>query len=29
MVFVKGTLVGGATDVQTLIASGELKTLLA
>lgn len=29
MVFVKGTLVGGATDVQKLIASGELKTLLA
>jgi glutaredoxin-related protein len=28
MVFVKGTLVGGATDVQTLIASGELKSLL-
>jgi glutaredoxin-related protein len=29
MVFVKGTLVGGANDVQALIASGELKTLLA
>lgn len=29
MVFVKGTLVGGANDVQKLIASGELKTLLA
>jgi glutaredoxin-related protein len=29
MVFVKGTLVGGATDVEKLIASGELKTLLA
>ena len=29
MVFVKGTLVGGATDVQALIASGELKALLA
>ncbi|MEY2953470.1 MAG: hypothetical protein RLZZ401_1557 [Pseudomonadota bacterium] len=28
MVFVKGTLVGGATDLQKLIASGELKTLL-
>jgi monothiol glutaredoxin len=28
MVFVKGTLVGGATDVEKLIASGELKTLL-
>lgn len=28
MVFVKGTLVGGANDVQKLIASGELKTLL-
>ena len=29
MVFVKGTLVGGAKDLQRLIASGELKTLLA
>jgi glutaredoxin-related protein len=29
MVFVKGTLVGGANDLQALIASGELKTLLA
>lgn len=29
MVFVKGTLVGGASDVQALIASGELKALLA
>lgn len=29
MVFVKGTLVGGATDLQALIASGELKKLLA
>ena len=29
MVFVKGTLVGGAADLQALIASGELKTLLA
>jgi glutaredoxin-related protein len=29
MVFVKGMLVGGATDLQTLIASGELKKLLA
>jgi len=28
MVFVKGTLVGGETDVQRLIASGELKRLL-
>ncbi len=28
MVFVKGTLVGGANDLQKLIASGELKTLL-
>ena len=28
MVFVRGTLVGGATDLQKLIASGELKTLL-
>jgi len=29
MVFVKGQLVGGATDVQALIASGEIKALLA
>ncbi len=29
MVFVKGTLVGGATDLEKLIASGELKALLA
>lgn len=29
MVFVKGSLVGGATDVEKLIASGALKTLLA
>ena len=29
MVFVRGTLVGGATDLNKLIASGELKTLLA
>jgi glutaredoxin-related protein len=29
MVFVKGTLVGGATDLQALIANGELKKLLA
>ena len=28
MVFVKGTLVGGDSDVQRLIASGELKRLL-
>ena len=28
MVFVRGTLVGGATDLEKLIASGELKTLL-
>lgn len=28
MVFVKGSLVGGAQDVQALIASGELKRLL-
>lgn len=28
MVFVKGQLVGGASDVQRLIASGELKRLL-
>ena len=29
MVFVKGTLVGGATDVDALIASGELQRMLA
>jgi monothiol glutaredoxin len=29
MVFVKGTLVGGSTDVMALIDSGELKKLLA
>ena len=29
MVFVKGELVGGATDVQALIASGALKKMLA
>jgi monothiol glutaredoxin len=29
MVFVKGILVGGATDLKTLIDSGELKKLLA
>ena len=29
MVFVRGTLVGGATDVARLIASGELNRLLA
>ena len=28
MVFVRGVLVGGATDVEKLIASGELKTML-
>ncbi len=28
MVFVKGVLVGGATDLQKLVDSGELKTLL-
>jgi glutaredoxin-related protein len=28
MVFVKGTLVGGADDLIALIASGELKKLL-
>ena len=28
MVFVRGTLVGGANDVEKLIASGELKTML-
>ena len=29
LVFVKGTFVGGASDLQKLIESGELKTLLA
>ena len=29
MVFVKGNLVGGASDLQTLITNGELKKLLA
>jgi glutaredoxin-related protein len=29
MVFVRGTLVGGATDLAQLIERGELKTLLA
>ena len=29
MVFVKGTLVGGATELDKLIASGELQRLLA
>ena len=29
MVFVKGMLVGGASDLQALIGSGELKTMLA
>lgn len=29
MVFVKGVLIGGATDLQKLVDSGELKTLLA
>jgi glutaredoxin-related protein len=28
MVFVKGTLIGGATDLQKLIDSGELKRML-
>jgi monothiol glutaredoxin len=28
-IFVKGSLIGGADDLQKLIASGELKTLLA
>ena len=28
MVFVRGTLVGGANDLEKLIAGGELKTLL-
>jgi monothiol glutaredoxin len=29
MVFVKGTLVGGASDLKRLIENGELKTMLA
>ncbi len=29
MVFVKGTLIGGADDLKKLLASGEFKTLLA
>ena len=29
MVFVKGTLIGGADDLERLIASGELKRLLS
>ena len=29
MVFIKGSLVGGADDVQKLLASGELKKMLA
>jgi monothiol glutaredoxin len=29
MVFVKGTLVGGASDLQKLVGSGELKKMLA
>jgi glutaredoxin-related protein len=29
MVFVRGTLIGGSDDLNRLIASGELKTLLA
>jgi monothiol glutaredoxin len=29
MVFVRGTLIGGASDLQRLIASGELSKLLA
>jgi len=28
MIFVRGTLIGGATDLDKLIASGELKALL-
>lgn len=28
MIFVKGTLIGGADDLKKLLASGELKTLL-
>jgi glutaredoxin-related protein len=29
MVFVRGTLVGGAAEVEKLLASGELRTLLS
>jgi glutaredoxin-related protein len=29
MVFVKGTLIGGASDLEAMIANGELKALLA
>lgn len=29
MIFVKGTLIGGAADLAKLVASGELKTMLA
>jgi monothiol glutaredoxin len=29
MIFVKGSLIGGAEDLQSLITSGELKTLLS
>jgi len=29
MIFVKGVLIGGATDLQTLLRSGELKKMLA
>ncbi len=29
MVFVKGTLVGGASDVEAMLASGELRKMLA
>jgi len=29
MVFVKGTLVGGTKDLKAMIASGELKNILA
>ena len=28
MIFVKGTLIGGATDLEQLVASGELKRML-
>jgi glutaredoxin-related protein len=28
MVFVKGVLVGGATDLEKLVASGELKEMI-
>jgi len=29
MIFVRGTLIGGASDLERLVTSGELKALLA